>query len=189
MTDYPALTNLPAMFFEQARQKTDNPFLWARRDGAYHAMTWRQVDTAVRDLARGLRSLGLQRGERVVILAENRPEWLIADVAIMAAGGVTVPAHTPKPPGAHTHIRPDGGARGVIVSTRTLAKALLPAAMNAADCRWVIGMEDLKQDQRGPVELHQWEDVLDAGAAMPDDVDQAVARIARTDTACFIYKS
>jgi long-chain acyl-CoA synthetase len=189
MTDYPALTNLPAMFFEQARQKADQPFLWARRDGAYHAMTWRQVDSAVRDLARGLRSLGLRRGERVVVLAENRPEWLIADVAIMAAGGITVPAYTTNTTGDHTHILTDSGARGVIVSTRTLAKALLPAAMNAADCRWVIGMEDLKQDQRGAVELHHWQDVLNAGAAMPDDVDQAVACLARTDTACFIYTS
>ena len=189
MIDYPALTNLPAMFFEQARQKADKPFLWARRDGAYHAMTWRQADTAVRDLARGLRSLGLQRGERVVVLAENRPEWLIADVAIMAAGGITVPAYTTNTTGDHTHILTDSGARGVIVSSRHLAKALLPAAMSAADCRWVIGMEDLKQDQRGPVDLHHWQDVLGAGAAMPDDVDEAVSRLARTDTACFIYTS
>ena len=189
MIDYQTVTSLPAMFFEQARRMADKPFLWARRDGAYRPMTWRQVDTAVRDLARGLRGFGLKRGERVVLLSENRPEWPIADLAIMAAGGIAVPAYTTNTTGDHTHVLTDSGARGAIVSTQNLAKALLPAAMDAGECRWVIGMEVLKLDQRGPVDLHLWRDVLAAGAAMPSDVDETVAGIARTDTACFIYTS
>lgn len=189
MTDYQAVTSLPAMFFDQARALAAKNFLWAWRDGAYHPLTWQQVETTVKDLARGLRGLGLQRGERVLLLAENRPEWLIADLAIMAAGGITVPAYTTNTTGDHTHILTDSGARGAIVSTRTLAKTLIPAAMDAGDCRWIIGMEDLTHAQRGPVDIHQWQDVLATGAAMPDDVAETVRGIARTDTACFIYTS
>lgn len=189
MTDYQAATSLPAMFFDQAATLADKPFLWARRGDGYHPLTWRQVETAVKDLARGLRGLGLQRGERVVLLAENRPEWLIADLAIMAAGGITVPAYTTNTTSDHAHILADSGARGVIVSTRALAKTLIPAAMDADDCRWIIGIEDLAQAQRGPVDFHRWQDVLANGATMPDDVSDSVARIARTDTACIIYTS
>ena len=189
MTDFGAATSLPAMFFDQARASADSNFLWARQSGTYHPLTWHQVETAVKDLARGLRDLGLKRGERVVLLAENRPEWLIADLAIMSAGGITVPAYTTNTTGDHTHILTDSGARGAIVSTRALAKTLLPAAMGAADCHWVIGIEDLAQAQRGPVDVYLWQDVLAKGAAMPDDVAETVASLARTDTACFIYTS
>jgi len=189
MIDYRAATSLPASFFAQSRVLADKNFLWARHGGAYRPLTWRQVDTAVRDLARGLRGLGLQRGERVLLLSENRPEWLIADLAIMAAGGITVPAYTTNTKSDHAHILSDSGARGAIVSTRTLAKTLLPAAIDAGDCRWLVGIEDLAQAQSGPVDVLLWQDVLAAGAALPDDVDEFAARIARTDTACFIYTS
>jgi long-chain acyl-CoA synthetase len=189
MIDYRAATSLPALFFEQAGTLADKNFLWARHEGAYRPQTWRQAETAVKDLARGLRGLGLQRGERVVLLAENRPEWLIADLAIMAAGGITVPAYTTNTSGDHRHILTDSGARGAIVSTRALAKNLLPAAIDASDCHWIVGIEEIAQAQRGPVDVHLWQDVLAAGAAMPDDTGDAIARIARNDTACFIYTS
>ena len=189
MIDYEAAASLPAMFFDQAHTLADKNFLWARQNGTYHPLTWRQVETAVKDLARGLRGLGLQRGERVVLLAENRPEWLIADLAIMAAGGITVPAYTTNTTSDHTHILTDSGARGAIVSTRALAETLLPAAMSAGDCHWLVGIEDLAQAQRGPVDVYLWQDVLAKGAAMPDDVAETVASLARTDTACFIYTS
>ncbi len=107
MTDYQAATSLPAMFFDQAATRADKAFLWARRDDGYHPLTWHQAETAVKDLARGLSGLGLRRGERVVLLAENRPEWLIADMAIMAAGGITVPAYTTNTTRDHTHILTD----------------------------------------------------------------------------------
>jgi long-chain acyl-CoA synthetase len=189
MTDYRAATSLPAIFFDQAAAQADKSFLWARRDDGYHPLTWRQVETAVKDLARGLRGLGLQRGDRVVVLAENRPEWLIADMAIMTAGGITVPAYTTNTTRDHTHILADSGARGVIVSTRALAQTMIPAAMNASDCRWIVGIEDLAQTQQGPVDTHRWQDILARGAAMPDDVRETVAQTARTDTACLIYTS
>ncbi len=177
------------MFLEQAEKLADRNFLWAKHDGAYRPMTWRQVDDAVRDLARGLRGLGLEPGDRVVLVSENRPEWLIADLAIMAAGAITVPAYTSNTAADHTHIFTNSGARGAIVSTRALAGKLLPAAMEAPDCRWVISIEDLEPGQRGPVDLYDWAQVSRAGAARPDDVAQAVARLGRADTACFIYTS
>src|SRR3546814_21126797 len=51
-------------------------------------------DLTVRRLARGLAALGVRPGDRVVLVSENRPEWAMDDLAIMAAGAVTVPAYT-----------------------------------------------------------------------------------------------
>ena len=187
--DYSRWQSLPAMFFDRAEARATRNFLWAKRDGAYHPITWAEAAQAVKDLSRGLRALGLEPGERVVLLSENRPEWLIADVAIMAAGGVTVPAYTTNTVADNNHVLTDSGARGVIVSTRALAKQLLPAALEAPDCRWVISIEDLEPGQGGPTELHGWAGVMERGAARPDDVAEVVARATRRDTACFIYTS
>ncbi|MEE8507024.1 MAG: AMP-dependent synthetase/ligase [Kiloniellales bacterium] len=187
--DYSIWQSLPALFFQKAGELAEKDFLWAKRDGAYQSMTWREAETAVRDLSRGLRALGLERGDRVLLLLENRPEWLIADVAIMAAGAITVPTYTTNTAPDHAHILGNSGARGAIVSTRALAKRLLPAAMDSAECEWLVSIEDLDAGQRGPLDLYSWAQALERGAAMPDDVADIVGQAKRTDTACFIYTS
>ena len=187
--DYNRWQSLPAMFFEQAETRAARDFLWAKRAGAYHPTTWGAAAQAVKDLSRGLRALGLEPGERIVLLSENRPEWLIADVAIMAAGGVTVPAYTTNTVADNNHVLTNSGARGAIVSTRALAERLLPAALEAPDCEWVISIEELDPGQSGPTAFHTWAGIVARGAAQPDDVAEFVARATRGDTACFIYTS
>ncbi len=108
--DYDACQSLTAMFFDRAAAQGERPFLWARRDGRYRPWSWRRVDAEVRLLARALRVRGIADGERVVLVSENRPEWLIADLAIMAAGAITVPAYTSNTATDHRHILIDSGA-------------------------------------------------------------------------------
>jgi long-chain acyl-CoA synthetase len=187
--DYSRWHSLPAMFLEQAAARAERNFLWIKRDGAYQPTTWGAAARTVKDLSRGLRALALAPGERVVLLSESRPEWLIADVAIMAAGGVTVPAYTTNTVADNNHVLTDSGARGAIVSTRALAQRLLPAALEAPDCKWVISIEELDPGQSGPTAFHSWAGVVERGAAQPDDVAEVVARATRRDTACFIYTS
>ena len=187
--DYSTWPSLPALFFRQAEALKTKTLLWAKRDGAFQPIAWSDVDSAVRSLSRGLRTLGLDPGDRVVLVAENRPEWLIADVAIMAAGGITVPAYTTNTTGDHLHILTDSGARGAIVSTRALAERLLPAAIDAPDCQWVVAIEDPGAEPSESVAVHGWDDVVAKGSQAPDDVAEQVARLKRSDTACFIYTS
>jgi long-chain acyl-CoA synthetase len=63
------------------------------RDGTWHEWSYEEVGTAVRELARGLAALGLEPGDRVALLGETRPEWTLADVAVLAAGLVVVPVY------------------------------------------------------------------------------------------------
>ena len=91
-----------------------------------------------------------------MLVSENRPEWLISDLAIMAAGCVTVPTYTTNTERDHQHILDDSGARAVIVSTQKLAKTLLPAAIRAPRCEHVIGIEPLPSGQESNVQFHDW---------------------------------
>ncbi len=189
--DYNAWTSLPAVFYHQAARRADRNFLWAKTHGAYKPTTWREAEDAATNLARGLRALGLEPGQRVLLLSENRPEWLISDVAIMTAGGVSVPAYTTNTTTDHLHILSDSGAVGAIVSSKALARRLLPAAAKALDCKWVIAMEDTggEDSGSGSMALHFWADILATGAKSPLDVASMLAPIKRGDTACFIYTS
>src|SRR6266850_611015 len=72
----------------------------------------------IRDLSLGLRAIGVSRGDRVAIVSESRPEWLLSDLAILTAAAVTVPIYPTLSAGQARYILQDSGARLAIVSTR-----------------------------------------------------------------------
>jgi len=180
--------NLVDMFFARAAEKGDAPFLWAKRGGEWHSLSWRESARKVASLAAALKELGLAPGDRVMLVSENRPEWLISDLAVMAAGCVTVPTYTTNTERDHQHILDDSGARAVIVSTQKLARTLLPAAVRSSTCEHVVGIEPLPGGQTGTVQFHDWAALI---AARTADVAAcaAGAAFARGDLACLIYTS
>ncbi|NNG03373.1 MAG: long-chain fatty acid--CoA ligase [Inquilinus sp.] len=186
---YKQWPNLVAMVLDQGRSLGDRPMVWSKRDGIWHAMSWRTIEAEARRLARGLRAAGLKDGDRVVLVSENRPEWLIADLAVMAAGGITVPAYTTNTVDDHRHILTDSGARAAIVSTKALFKRLWPAALQADGMAFVIAIDDVEDGKSPGIEMLRWEEAVRRGEAMPDEMDARVAGIGRDDTACLIYTS
>src|SRR3546814_6207241 len=122
--------NLVTMFFTRAREGGDTPFLWRKQDGHWVATSWAEAARQAAGLAAALKALGLQRGDRVMLVSENRPEWCISDIAIMAAGCVTVPTYTTNTERDHTHIIENSGAAAVIVSNAKLARPVLPAVIS-----------------------------------------------------------
>ncbi|MCH8198033.1 MAG: long-chain fatty acid--CoA ligase [Proteobacteria bacterium] len=186
---WPTLT---AMFFDQAERLGEHAFLWAKSDGRYRALGWAETAERVRALAQGLRSLGLEPGDRVVLVSENRPEWLIADVGIMAAGCITVPSYTTNTADDHLHVLEDSGARAAIVSTAALATRLLPAVARSAKLQWVITIETPTIGQASGASLHGWDEVMELGRGEPgkgNGGDEGSSDVKRSDTACLIYTS
>ncbi|MEA3049169.1 MAG: long-chain acyl-CoA synthetase [Sphingomonadales bacterium] len=180
--------NLVTMFFTRAAEKGDAAFLWAKIDKKWRPIGWREAAERVASLAAALRKLGLRPGDMVMLVSENRPEWCIADLAIMAAGCVTVPTYTTNTERDHQHIIDDSGARAVIVSTQKLAKSVLPAAQRSSGCEHVIAIEPLPGGQTSNIQYHDWAALI---ASEPPDVAAcaAGADFGRGDLACLIYTS
>lgn len=178
--------NLVTMFFARAQEKGDAPFLSRKSGGQWHSLSWAEVARQVASLAAALKAQGLKPGDPVMLVSENRPEFCIADLAIMAAGCISVPTYTTNTTRDHQHILTDSGARAVIVSTAKLAQALMPAVVRS-QAAFVIGMEPLRGAQ-GSCACHLWSDLL---AAHPADVDMIAAAqsATRNDQACIIYTS
>lgn len=183
--------NLVSMFFTRAREKGDAPFLWAKAGGRWHPTSWAEAARKVASLAAALRKLGLTPGDRVMLVSENRPEWCLSDLAIMAAGGVTVPTYTTNTERDHQHIIDNSGATMTIVSDAKLAKTLLPAILRTAGSAGhiVIGMEEMKLSQPGAIDFHDWNALIAAHPANVAEAEQAAARMRREDLACIIYTS
>jgi len=133
--------SLPAMMLGLARSWPDRPMLRFWRAGAWRSLSWAEYALQVADIAAGLRARGVCPGDRVLISAENRPEFLIADTAVMAIGAVSVPAFTTNTVADHAHLLRDSGARCAIVSTAKLAAAVAEAA-GIGGLDLLVSMED-----------------------------------------------
>ncbi|MEO6256895.1 MAG: AMP-binding protein, partial [Sphingomicrobium sp.] len=181
--------NLVAMFLTRAADKGDQPFLWAKRERAWQSISWREAARQVAALAESLTRMGLEPGDRVMLVSENRPQWLIADLAIMAAGCVTVPTYTTNTSRDHTHILGNSAAKAVIVSSQKLAKTLIPAVIFASECHHIIGMENIRTGQpTDEVDYHHWDELV-AGDPDVAALGRRMEAVQRDDLACIIYTS
>ena len=182
--------SLVGLFLQRADERRDMPCLTAKIDGKWTSLTYAQVAEQVCLMAQNLRKMGLNAGDRVIIVSENRPEWAIADLAIMAAGCVTTPAYTTNTEADHCHILDDSGARAVVVSNSKLAKTLFPAIMKAGNAKHVIAIDDIPSNQSGSFALHSWAEMLEGDAAAARaEVEERMAPVTREDIACIIYTS
>ena len=190
ISDLPKTGNLVELFLNRADARGGAPFLWAKKGGTWQPLSWAEVTRQVCNLAESLRRMGLKDGDRVMLVSENRPEWCIADFAIMAAGCITVPAYVTNTERDHLHILEDSGASAVIVANEKLARPLIGALLRSGQARHVIGIEPLKISQTSNFEYHDWQALIAGdGKAARQAVNARIAGIGRQDTACLIYTS
>ena len=182
MTDtYPDWPNLAAMMLGRAREWPDRPMLRGFRDGAWQSVTWGRFGQLAGAAARRLRAAGIAAGDRVMIVSENRPEYPIAEIALLAIRAVAVPTYTTNTVADHAHVRRDCGASAAICSSRALAEKVAKA-----------GPLDLIVTMDGSalpgVRTIAWDDVVrDAGRF--DDIAAEAADIPPGALACIIYTS
>ena len=190
LEDIKAARSLVGLFLSRADERGEKPFLTAKRGGKWTCVSYAEAAKTVCLLAENLRKMGLKDGDRVVIVAENRPEWCIADLAIMAAGCITTPAYTTNTQGDHAHILDDSGARAVVVGNAKLTRELFPAIIKSGHIDRVIAIDPIPSAQATSFDLHQW-DTVTAGDALAarKAVEARIAGVTRDDLACIIYTS
>ena len=185
---YPTWPNLAAMMFGLARAWPDKPLLRAFRDGRWDSVTWGEFGRRAASCARQLRAAGVAAGDRVVIAAENRPEYPIAETALLAIRAVPVPAYTTNTVADHAHILRDSSARAAIVSTAVLAGRLREAGRQAGGLDLLVVMDGPGEAAGGSPRLLAWS-ALVADTAPADDIALEAAGIPPTALACLIYTS
>jgi len=177
---YPHWPNLAAMMFGLARGWQGRPMLRHWRDGAWHGVSWGEFARRAASVARGLRAVGVSAGDRVLLVAESRPEVPILETALMAIRAVPVPAYVTNTPEDHAYLLRDSGARVAVASTTALADRVLAGAALTG------GLDQLLCMQPGRGRLFS---TLEADRASPDDVAVEADEIPQGALACLIYTS
>ncbi|HEX8906505.1 MAG TPA: long-chain fatty acid--CoA ligase, partial [Longimicrobiaceae bacterium] len=174
---------------EQGLPKNITPTIVAtKRDGRWIETSRAGFERQVELFAYGLHDLGVRRGDRVAIHAENSTEWLIADQAILSIGAVDVPIYTTQPADQIEYILENSEAVAYIVSSQKLHKAVASVLPNIAALKAVVGIRGAFAEG-----MHAWADVLARGEAARAQ-DRDFFRLARAeakpdDLATLIYTS
>ena len=120
------INSLVELFFTKYKElnsTSNKPFLKWLKDNKKDFLTWKQVERNIQILSEYLRK-NLSKGDRCILLSENRPEWLISDIAIMNAGGVTVPLFTTYSEKDYEYIINDCNPKICIVSNNNQLKKI-----------------------------------------------------------------
>lgn len=120
------IDTLPAFILEAGVRHNKPNAVSEKRGGVWIRVSSDEFVRRVRHIALGLANLGIQPGDRVGLISENRPEWSIADLAILSAGAVVVPIYTTQAPDQVRFILEDSGARALLISGGRVLKHAQP---------------------------------------------------------------
>jgi long-chain acyl-CoA synthetase len=159
-----------------------------KEKGRYVPISSQEFYDRIRFIALGLRALGQKPGDKLIILSENRPEWVMTDFANLAAGGVTVPIYPTLMPEQVRYIIDDSEARIVVCSTpemRTKVEAIRPSLSQV--------VHFLSFEANPPAGFVAFDAVIDKGrkadASDPGAFERSVAAVRPEDIASIIYTS
>src|ERR1044072_5724885 len=119
-------TSLPGLILAALLRHNKEDAFNYREDGKWFNIPAAAFVERVKAVALGLAALGIRPGDRVALLSENRPEWSIADLAILSLGAINVPIYTTQALEQVDYILSDSGARAIFISTRRLYKHAQP---------------------------------------------------------------
>ncbi|MFY9621660.1 MAG: long-chain fatty acid--CoA ligase [Pyrinomonadaceae bacterium] len=121
-TSEPKVDTLPSLCLEAITRHNKPNTVSEKRGGDWVRVSSDEFVRRVRHIALGLADLGIQPGDRVGLISENRPEWSIADLAVLSAGAVVVPIYTTQAPDQIRFILEDSGARALLISGGRILK-------------------------------------------------------------------
>ncbi len=181
--------NHAEMHRRQAERLGPRPALRFKRHGLYRDLRWEDYLEQVRAAAAALIDAGVLPGDRVGLLAENRVEWLIADMAILAAAAVNVPPHAPLTPRQIQFQLGDAGVRWLIVSTRAQLDKVRRIRRELPDLCDVVMMDGQAPDE----DVASWRSFLQRGRRalprMADELRRREERLGPDDLATIMYTS
>ena len=178
------INSLVELFFTKYKEIcsiSDKPFLKWLKDDKKDFLTWQQVELNIQILSDHLRT-NLSKGDRCVLLSENRPEWLVADIAIMNAGGVTVPLFTTYSEKDYEYIINDCKPKICIVSNDIQLKKIKKFISDKIKVISIEKINDKIESVNSILEEYTKKKIFDISSSYNQNIE-------RKDLACIIYTS
>ncbi len=173
-------------FTATARRLASRPALRHKCDGRWHTLSFREYHAEVMTVARAFIRLGLQPGQTVSVLAANGPQWLITDLAAIAAGGVAAGIYPTSSAEQCQYIAGHSGSAIVVVEDSAQLAKLLAVRAALPALRAIVLM---KGDSDAP-DVHGWEQLYELAEAVPESqLRERLAAQQPGDLATLIYTS
>ena len=186
--------SIAGLFFAQARRLRSKVLLRSKVEGRWRDVAWDEAATAVANVAAQLVRLGLAPGDRVALLSENRPEWLLADLACLACGLVDVPIYATSPSADVEELLRRCGAKALFLSGAEQWRKVAAARARLPVLRHVIAFDPAASDEAIAFAALASEgdaapDATLANLAAAEEVKRRLAAIRRSDVATILYTS
>jgi long-chain acyl-CoA synthetase len=184
--------SFPSLFFKQVKARQKKTALRRKEYGIWNRISWAEYGQRVREAAAGLVALGVKKGERVAILGDNRPEWLICHLATMTVGGVTCGVYPTSAPDQVAYVVGHSDSRVLFVENEEQVDKVLQILPDLK----VLGV--IVWDPKGlwgfsHPSISHFSDFMEAGRGYlrshPEAVSERLAQIDAQDTAMMIYTS
>ena len=186
-------STLPGLLAQRAMASGGAPAHRAKKLGIYKERSWAWLAGEVAALARGLRELGLKPGGRVAIMGDPCEEWVIADYAVQAAGGISFGIYPTASPGEVAYQLAHSGARLFIAENQEYVDKVLPLLADLPDVSHVIVADTTAMFIYDDARILALDDVIAGGRASGDTSPDALAAMAAAlspdDTAFIVYTS
>ncbi len=183
-------TTIPVVFKEQVAKYSDRACV-AYRDnklGKYVDISWNEMNRMARQLGCYLLSAGVKKGDRVALFSQNRPEWWVADLAILSVGAINVPIYATNSAEESRYILINSGAKICIAGSKDHMEKILEARKKVPGFKTTIVIDTVKAPNKSVITFNE---ALKKGAAYKNqgELDRRIKAIKAQDLATIIYTS
>ncbi len=183
-----------SMVRDRAATSGDVIALREKNRGVWREISWREYWDGVETFAYALLANGVERGDRVAIHSENRPEWLFTDLGSLAAGAACMGLYPTNPTSEVEYLLTNSGSRILIVEDEEQAdKVLAVPSADLPDLRKIVYMEHRGVDVYVDPRLESWDTFMEAGrshrATFPNAIGDRMASAQPDDLAYLVYTS
>jgi len=183
-------SNLSEMFFTTCRKFPERTGILYKEEGGYQPLKFKEIQAAVANLAGGLMSLGVKKGDRVVIFSENCKEWAFFDYAILSVGAISVPIYATLLAKDVKYIINDCEAKIVVVSNFIQFGKILEIEEGISNVEKYVLIDPAGVNHPNAIPLERFYEIGQAYLEEnPGVVEKSVAGLTRSDLATFIYTS
>jgi len=180
---------LPSILLDRARREPDAVALRVKRRGIYRDVSWAHYREQVAAVCFGLRALGLEPGDRVAVLGDSCPEWLLAEMGTLAAGGICYGIYPTSSPAQVASLLAHGAASIVVVRDQECADKILGCSEPLATLRRIVVIDPQGMFDCTDARLITFEDVMRLPREPGASLEELVARLDADDPALIVFTS
>jgi long-chain acyl-CoA synthetase len=185
MTHMTAAPSIAHAFEHNAVKYGDKAFLREKQNGGWTNLSWTDIAAATRRVRAGLLELGLKPGDRIAILAENCPRWVIVDLAALGMGAVVVPLYPTSATDEVAHVLGDAGVRAIAVLGEESLKKVASIADRLPELETIVTM----RSGGAPAAAQTSRPKIVTFESISEGAEAGLAEASQSDIATIIYTS